>query len=175
MALAKEQSDTRIMDRKPIDRNESFFGGGLMEVIIQQIIIFVVVTLAGFYIGKFIELPGAFTPSEKIGQTMAFLILGWTSIIHVLTVSSRQSVFKRSWKGNLQLPFSAAVMILIFTAFALIPPVASVLGLSAMSGYHWLITIGLSLLPIIRAEYGKLWDNHILNSIEKNRVKQLKI
>jgi magnesium-transporting ATPase (P-type) len=175
MALAKEQSDRRIMHRKPIDRNESFFGGGLLQVIIQQIIAFSVVTLIGFYIGKFITIPGAYAPSEKIGQTMAFLILGWTSILHVFTVRSRTSVFKRSLKDNPQLGLSAAVMILVFAALAAIPPVAPVFGMTAMDGYHWLIVIGLSLIPILRAEYGKLWDNYILSSMEKNRVEQQKV
>ena len=169
MALAKEESDRRIMQRKPIDRNESFFGGGLMEVIIQQILFFSIVTLAGFYIGKFIMLPGAYA-SERIGQTMAFLILGWTSILHIFTVRSRQSVFTRTLKDNIQLPISAAIMILVFAALAAIPPVAHIFGFTSMDKYHWLIAIGLSLIPIMRAEYGKLWDNHKLSSLEKNRV-----
>jgi magnesium-transporting ATPase (P-type) len=175
MAIAREVSDSRIMDRKPIDRNESFFGGGLLEVIINQIICFSVVTLAGFYIGKFVALPGNYAPSETIGQTMAFLILGWTSILHIFTVRSRKSVFKRSMKENPQLAISAGVMILVFAALAAIPPIAPIFGLSAISAYHWLIAIGLSLIPILRAEYGKLWDNYLLNSMEKNRVVQQKI
>jgi magnesium-transporting ATPase (P-type) len=175
MALAKEESDTRIMNRKPIDRNESFFGGGLLEVIIQQIVMFSAVTLISFYIGKFVRLPGVYAPSEAIGQTMAFLNLGWTSILHVLTVSSRASIFKRSLKRNPQLPLSAGLMILVFGAMAAIPPIASIFGLTSMSIYHWLITIGLSLIPIARAEYGKLWDNYLLNSAEKNRVASQKV
>jgi len=47
--------------------------------------------------------------------------------------------------------------------------------MTAMSGTHWLIVMGLSLLPIIRAEYGKLWDNHKLHAAEKNRVSQQKV
>jgi len=175
MAIAREESDTRIMNRKPIDRNESFFGGGLLQVIIQQILMFTVVTLTGFYIGKFVTIPGAYAPSETIGQTMAFLILGWTSILHVFTVRSRRSVFSHMMKSNIRLPISAGIMLLVFAALAAIPPVSPIFGLTAMSGYHWLITIGLSLPPIIRAEYGKLWDNYILGSIEKNRVAQQKI
>jgi magnesium-transporting ATPase (P-type) len=106
---------------------------------------------------------------------MAFLILGWTSILHVFTVRSRKSVFKRSLKDNPQLPLSAAIMILVFAALAAIPPMAQIFGFTAMDRTHWLIAIGLSLLPILRAEYGKLWDNYILNSMEKNRVTQQKI
>ncbi|MCL2008621.1 MAG: cation-translocating P-type ATPase [Treponema sp.] len=170
MALAQERSDSRIMNRKPIDRNESFFGGGLFEVIITQIIAFSFVTLAGFYIGKFVSIPGALPPSEAIGQTIAFLILGWTSILHILTVRSRQSIFKRGFKDNPQLPLRAGIMIIVFAGLVGIPPIAPIFGFAAISGIHWLIAIGLSIIPTIRAEYGKLWDNYKLDTMEKNRV-----
>jgi len=175
MAIAKEGSDRRIMTRKPIDRNESFFGGGLMEVIIAQIIVFSTVTLASFYIGKFVTISDVYVPSEKIGQTMAFLNLGWTSILHIFTVRSRVSIFKRSHSENIQLPLSAAALIILFALLAAIPAVAPIFGLTAMSGTHWLIAIGLSLIPTLRAEYGKLWDNFKLVEAEKTRVAHQKV
>jgi len=175
MAIAKEGSDKRIMTRKPIERNESFFGGGLMEVIIAQIITFSMVTLISFYIGKFVVISDIYTPSETIGQTMAFLNLGWTSILHIFTVRSRVSIFKRTHKDNIQLPLSAAALIILFALLAAIPPVAPIFGLTEMSGFHWLITIGLSFIPTLRAEYGKLWDNFKLMEAEKNRVAQQKL
>jgi len=175
MAIAKEISDSRMMKRRPIDRNESFFGGGLLEAIIAQIISFSIVTLACFYIGKFVSISDVYAPSEKIGQTMAFLNLGWTSIIHIFTVRSRDSVFRRTLKDNIQLPLSAAALMVLFAALAAIPPVAPIFGMTAMSGTHWLIALGLSFIPILRAEYGKLWDNYKLRTAEKNRVAQQKI
>jgi len=175
LALAKEESDTRIMNRKPIDRNESFFAGGLMEVIIQQTIICSIVVLAGFYIGKFVSIHDAYAPSHMIGETMAFLILGWTSIIHILTVRSRISVFRRTLKDNPQLPLSAAVMFLALGGMVAIPPVAAVFGYARMSAAHWLITLGLSIIPILIAEYGKFWDNYKYHSAERNRVAQQRI
>jgi len=175
LSLAKEQSDTRIMARKPIDREESFFSGGLMEVIIQQTIICSIVVLAAFYIGKFVDIQGSFDPSHKLGQTMAFLVLGWTSILHIFVVRSRASIFKRSLKDNPQLVISAVIMLIVLVAMAAIPPVASGLGLVAMDFYHWLICICISLIPLMVAEYGKFWDNYKYNETERLRVKQQKI
>jgi len=175
MALAKEQSDTRIMARKPIDRNESFFAGGLMEVIIQQTIMCSVVVLAAFYIGKFGVITGANEPNHLLGQTMAFLVLGWTSIIHIFVVRSRASIFKRSLKDNPQLVISAICMIVMLAGMAAIPPLASALRLVAMDLYHWLICIGISILPLIVAEYGKFWDNYKYYESERLRVKQQQI
>jgi magnesium-transporting ATPase (P-type) len=180
LALAKEQSDTRIMNRKPIGREESFFSGGLMEVIIQQTIMCSIAVLAAFYFGKFIDLTAMQRYAEgayrhDIGQTMAFLVLGWTSLLHIFTVRSRVSVFRRSLKDNSQLPISAVAMFIVIAALVAIPSVAGVLGFAAMSGYHWLIAIGVSMLPIFVAEYGKFWDNYKYYHAEKNRVEQQKI
>jgi calcium-translocating P-type ATPase len=175
MALAKDQSDTRIMKRKPIDRTESFFAGGLMEVIIQQTVMCSIVVLAAFYIGKFIFIPGTDLPSHGMGQSMAFLVLGWTSLLHLFTARSRTSIFKRTLKDNPQLPVSTAALFLMFAALVGIPPIASFMGFTQIDGYHWLIALGLSLIPTITAEYGKFWDNYKYNAAERTRVAQQRI
>ena len=157
LALAKEESDKRIMRRKPIARNESFFGGGLMEVIIQQIVAFAAVTLVGYYIGMHVTFGGS-SPSLEAGRTMAFLITGWTSILHVLTVRSRSMLYKYRIKDNPQLYISCFVMLAVFAVLAAVPVIAGALGLAALGWEQWLITVALSLVPTLVAEYGKVWD-----------------
>ena len=169
IALSKEQSDKRIMKRKPIARNESFFGGGLMEVIIQQIFVFALVTLAAFYIGEHVIFDGA-EHSAEAGRTMAFLVTGWTSILHVLTVRSRSMLYKYRVKDNPQLYISCAAILVLFALIAAIPPFASLMGLGALGWQQWLICIGLSLVPILVAEYGKLWDAIKSRNAELTRV-----
>jgi magnesium-transporting ATPase (P-type) len=134
-----------------------------------------ITVLAAFYIGKFVTVHGLIEPSHLVGQTMAFLVLGWTSLLHIFTVRSRISVFKRSLKDNPQLPISAGIMFVILAGLVAIPPIASGLGFVAISGYHWLITLGISLLPILVAEYGKFWDNYKYFEAERLRVTQQKI
>ena len=170
LALAKEESDKRIMKRKPISRNESFFGGGLMEVIIQQIFVFAIVTLAGYYIGTHVQF-GDTLPSLEAGRTMAFLITGWTSILHVLTVRSRSMLYKYRIKDNPQLYISCGVMLALFAVVAAVPPVASALGLGALGWQQWLIVIAFSLVPLLVAEYGKLWDAIKSRNAERTAVR----
>lgn len=158
--LSKETSDPRIMERGPIRRNESFFGGGLLQVIIQQTIACSVVVLAGYYIGTFVVLPDTILPSQQIGQTMAFLILGWTSILHIFTVRSRKSIFKRTLWDNPPLVISALAMIVVFSLLVAVPAVGRIFDLTSIGLYHWLISIGFSLLPTVVAEIFKLIDNH---------------
>jgi magnesium-transporting ATPase (P-type) len=175
MALANDGSDPRIMTRRPIGREETFFASGFLEVIIQQTIMCSIVVLAAFYVGKFIQIPGAAEPSHLAGQTMAFLVLGWTSLFHLFTVRSRISVFKRTLKDNPQLPINAGLMFIMLAGLVAIPPIASNLGFVPLSAYQWLISFGITLLPITVAEYGKFWDDVKYRSAEKLRVTEQKI
>ena len=170
MALAKEESDKRIMNRKPIARTESFFGGGLMEVIIRQTFVFAVVSLAAFYLGAHVGL-GSAAPSLAAGQTMAFLVTGWTSILHVLTVRSRKNLYKYRIRENPQLYISCAVMLVVMALIVVIPPVASALDMCSLNGWQWLVVIGLTLVPTVVAEYGKMWDAIRSRAAEKTAVR----
>lgn len=170
LALAKEQSDSRIMKRKPIGREESFFGGGLMEVIIQQIFVFAAATLLGYYIGMNVQFGGV-AGSLAAGRTMAFLITGWTSILHVITVRSRSMLYKYRIKDNPQLYISCAAMVAVFALIAAIPPVAGALDMARLTWQQWLIAAALALAPMLVAEYGKVWDAVRTKNLERTRVR----
>ena len=172
MALAKEESDRRIMKRKPIARTESFFGGGLMEVIIRQTFVLAIVSLAAFYLGQYTALGGA-VPSLETGRTMVFLVTGWTSVLHVLTVRSRKSIVRYRWKDNPQLYLSCIAMLAVLgtvAGIASIPAVGTTLGMSALNGWQWFTVVGLTLAPTLVAEYGKFWDHVRSRSAEKTAV-----
>jgi calcium-translocating P-type ATPase len=157
--LSRERSDPRLMDREPIRRDEGFLSGGLLPVIIQQTIACSAVVLIGYYMATFWVLPGTMGPSQAVGQTVAFLILGWTSILHLYTVRSRQSIFKRTLRDNPPVVYSTVAMIAIFSLLVAVPSVGKIFNLTTIGGYHWLIAAGLSLVPTIVAEIGKLIDN----------------
>ena len=172
MALAREKSDPRIMQRNPIGRRESLFSG-IQFVITKQIIAFVAVAWIAYYVGAFVDLSSSYAsyaPAHIVGQTMTFLVVGWTSILHIFTVRSRQSIFKRSLKDNPRLVISALAMIVIFAVLVLVPSVAGIFGMVPISLYHWLIVIGLSLIPTITAELGKLVQNSYEARLYKNRI-----
>ncbi|MCL1809595.1 MAG: cation-translocating P-type ATPase [Clostridiales bacterium] len=168
LQLAYEKSDPRIMQRHPIGRSEGLFEG-LQLVIAKQIIAFVAVAWVGYYLGAYVAV-SASGPSPACGQTMCFLIVGWTSILHIFTVRSRQSVFKRTAKGNPRVAASAFGMIALFALIVMIPPVAGIFGMVAISPLHWLAAIGLSIVPTITAELGKLIQNSAEASSHKRRM-----
>jgi len=169
IALAREKSDPRIMRRHPIGRRESLFNG-LQFVIIKQTIAFVAVTWIAYYIGAFVSLSGSCPPANVVGQTVSFLVVGWTSILHVFTVRSRKSVFKRTVRDNPRLAAGAFAMIALFALIVIVPPFAHIFGMVSISPYHWLISIGLSLVPTLTAEIGKLIQSGVETRRNRRRL-----
>ncbi len=159
ICLAKEVSDPRIMERKPIGREESFFNSNLIHVILRQTIVCSIVVWVGYYLGTNIMISQYLSPAHEIGQSMSFLILGWSSILHVFTVRSRKSVFKVPLTTNMPMVYSAAAMIIVFAFIVLIPGLGSVFGIVPIGLNHWLISIVLAVFPLIVAEIGKAIDN----------------
>jgi calcium-translocating P-type ATPase len=149
--IAREDFDPKLMGNKPIKRNERFLKGDVLRVIIQQTIFCSIVVLIGYHIGAFYLFPDTLAPSAAIGQTMAFLITGWTSIIHVFNIRSSKSVFKTPIKNNKPLVGGAVGMLFVLGLLVLMP-FNYIFGLSAIGGIHWLIVIGLSLVPTLLRE-----------------------
>ena len=173
LRLAREISDEDVMQRKPNKRDESFFDNGLLRQILRQMINCSIVSLIAFYIGAFVGVPGMVPPSLAVGQTMAFLTVGWTSILHIFHVRSSKSVFKTSLRNNKLLASSAAMMIFVFGLLAA-TPAGSIFGLSAISGSHWLIVFGMSLIPTMIRELFVIVDNHP-SVMERRRLTRTKI
>ena len=154
LQLAREMSDEDIMHRMPNRRGESFFSGVLLRSILRQTLYCSIVALCAFYIGTFLEVSaGGALPSPAIGQTMAFLTVGWTSILHIFNVRGKNTVFTMPLRGNKPLVISTLSMVFLFGLLAVIP-LGSIFGLTALSGAHWLIVAGLTTVPTIMRELG---------------------
>jgi len=152
-ALGREPAEAGIMDEKPIPRDEGIFARGLWQKIGLNAAIFTVVTLIGFYVGAFVEHVSYFTPpSLEVGQTVAFLVLAYSSILHVFNVRSSKSIFKIDLATNKSLAQMAWLALAITTAIALIPQTQELFYLVPISMTHWIIAILLSIVPIIVTE-----------------------
>jgi magnesium-transporting ATPase (P-type) len=158
ISLAKETSDPDLMKKKPISKDASLFGDGLLRLILRQAVFCTVVVLIGYYVGAFTDVSGAVAPSALVGQTMAFLICGWTSIIHIFHVRTSKSVFKTSIRNNKSLAISAAAMVVLFGLLVAFP-IGEIFGLTAIGGFHWLMAIGLSTVPTLMREICRVIDN----------------
>lgn len=152
LSLGRDRSDERIMARRPIGRTESFFAGGLTRTIAQQTVAFSIVGLLAFWLGTFVYLPMGEGPSLGAGRTMCFLVMALTSVLHVFTVRSRGSIFRRSITDNMPLVWSSLGVTVAFSALVLIPAVGGIFGLSPIGPVSWACAVVLSLLPTVVAE-----------------------
>jgi magnesium-transporting ATPase (P-type) len=156
-ALSRELAEDDLMNRKPVPAGSSVFADGFGVKLTVMTLTFTVITLIGFYIGRFVTIEaGGIMPSAQVGKTMAFLVLGFSAILHIFNVRSiKKSIFKLGWMSNPPLFWSAMLTFAILFAVALIKPVAEMFYLTQISPAHWIIVIILSFFAIIAAEIEK--------------------
>lgn len=149
-ALGREPAEKGIMDEKPIPHDEGIFARGLWQKIALNASIFTIVTLIGFYVGAFVnEVSHWIAPSIEVGQTVAFLVLAYSSILHVFNVRSSKSIFQVNLLTNKSLAQMALLAISITTVIALVPITQELFNLVPIGLTHWMIAIVLSFVPII--------------------------
>lgn len=154
-SLSREKADTDIMEQTPTKKGASIFSGGLAQKIGVQSIIFTIITLIGFYVGSFVDINQTITANHQVGQTMAFIILGWSSVIHIFNARSKESIFKIGFMSNPVLFWSAMLSISLILLVALVPAFASIFSLVSLSSTHWLLAVGLSIVPLVVIEIQK--------------------
>ncbi|EOH94042.1 calcium-translocating P-type ATPase, PMCA-type [Enterococcus haemoperoxidus ATCC BAA-382] len=148
-ALGKEPAEKGIMDEAPIPRDEGIFARGLWQKIGINAFVFTVITLFGFYLGANVDsVSYFFEASHEIGQTVAFLILAYSSILHVFNVRSTESIFRVKLSTNKSLFEMAVLAVIITTVIALLPFTQELFGLVPIGINHWLLVMGLSIIPI---------------------------
>lgn len=148
-ALGKEPAEQGIMDEDPIPRNEGIFARGLWKKIGINSFVFTVITLFGFYLGAEVDsVSYFFDASHEVGQTVAFLILAYSSILHVFNVRSTQSIFRVKLSTNKSLFEMVVLALIITTTIALLPVTQELFGLVPIGMNHWLLAIFLSVVPI---------------------------
>ena len=146
-ALGREPAEHGIMDQPPIPKNEGIFARGLLQKIAINAGVFTIVTLFGYYLGSYVDTISPWVDaSQHVGQTVAFLILAYSSILHVFNVRSSQSIFKVA--TNKALVEMALLALAITTAVALLPFTQELFGLVHISLNHWFLVGILSIVPI---------------------------
>ncbi|MBR5587078.1 MAG: cation-translocating P-type ATPase [Clostridia bacterium] len=150
IALGLEPADKDIMTRKPVRKNSSLFGDGVgLAICLEGIMIGMTASLA-YAVGTEIY------HNFAVGRTMTFCTLSLSQLFQALAVESEHSIFSRRMGRNGFMAFSfvvCAMLQIITVAFA---PARRLLGTSALTTEQWLVTMGLSAIPLIVSEFEKL-------------------
>jgi Ca2+-transporting ATPase len=143
IALGMEEIDGEIMKRKPKPPNEGVFANGFGLRILIQGLMFGGLTLCGYYIGK--TFGGS---AELSGQTMAFLILALTQVVHSFNMRSERSLFKSNPFSNKKLNFAAVIGFALTLFVAFVPGVNAAFGLTYLPWHFYPIALALAFIPV---------------------------
>lgn len=153
-SLSVEPAEKNVMYQQPVDRQASIFDNGLLKKIIEISLVFTVLTLITIYMGHTFTIQQV-QPSLGLSNTMTFMVLGLTTIVHMYNCRSSESIFKLGFTGNKLLFWTTCLGALTLVLLVLIPQTAAILGLQTLHFYHWLLIIGISVIPLVYIEIKK--------------------
>jgi Ca2+-transporting ATPase len=154
-ALGMEPTEQDVMDRKPRNKDESFFNNGLGITIAWQGILIGILTLISYTIGNL--------QNHEIGMTMAFVTLCGCQLVHSFNVKSHHSILNKSLFNNKYLWGALFVGVALQVIIIMIPALASLFKLTALSFVQWLVCIGICFVTTIVSEIVKLINNKLKN------------
>lgn len=149
IALGMEPVEADVMDKKPRPKDESVFAEGLGIKVVLMGLLFAIITLIGFYIGKAML-------GVDAGRTMAFIVLALCQVVHVFNMRSEHSLFKIGFFTNKKLVLAGLGSFVLMTLVVLIPPVAEAFSLTSLPWNLYLVSLGLSFIPLPVMEFAKL-------------------
>lgn len=153
IALGMEQVEADVMGRKPKPKEESIFAHGMGIQVALQGVLFAVLTLAAFLIGR--SSPADPELSLITGRTMAFIVLALTQIFHSFNMRSSHSLFKIGLFTNRNLNRAVMISLLMMAVVVFVVPIATLFSLTQLAPWLYLAALGLALVPILVLELSK--------------------
>ncbi len=146
IALGMEPVDKGVMKRKPKPKEEGIFAHGFGVEIFFQAVLFTILTVSAFVIGNSVSLDA--------GRTMAFITLAVLETIHSFSMRSERSLFEIGFFSNKKLNVASLISLLL-VAVVVFTPIRIAFGMVKLDAVHYLITLGLAVVPLIYMEIFK--------------------
>ncbi len=161
LALGTERPEADIMRRKPRNKNDGIFSGGLGFDCFYQGLIVSILTVAAFYIGEFLEtghLVFRNVADSADGMTMAFFTMAMCEIFHSFNMrSQRGSAVSMVFKGSHNWLLYGAMLLsfVLTTAVVEIDALSNLFGFAHLDALEYGISLGLSFMIIPIVEFIK--------------------
>ena len=162
LALAFDPADKDIMNRKPAKPGKGVFTKGMTWRVIYQGAMIGLLTLAAFMIGLATTnepINGLTLDASKIevGQTMAFITLALSELVHVFNVrNNKKSIFKTGIFNNMKLIGAILISAALMFVILLVEPLRNVFSIPVLPSQNILELVGLVFAPIVIVEIFKL-------------------
>ncbi len=162
LALAFDPANSDIMKRKPNKPGKGVFTKGMTWRIIYQGIMIGLLTLSAFMLGLATTtepIDGLTLDESKIevGQTMAFVTLAFSELVHVFNVrNNKKSIFKTKVFNNSKLVWAILASAALMGIILAIPALRTVFSIPVLPTQNILELVVLVLLPLVIVEIFKL-------------------
>ena len=174
LALAVDPAEKDIMNRKPLKQSKGIFTKGMTWRIVYQGIMIGGLTLAAFILGLATpveNLPVIETTNTdgivrvlsneevkvEIGQTMAFIVLAFSELIHVFNIrNNKKSIFKTGIFNNSKLILAILASSVLMFVILFVPSLRNIFGIPALPISNIFEVLGLVFAPILIVEIFKL-------------------
>ena len=163
LALAFDPANSDIMERKPVKPGKGIFTKGMTWRVFYQGVMIGLLTLVAFMIG----LATTTTPIEgltldeskiEVGQTMAFVTLALSELVHVFNVrNNKKSVFKTGILNNMKLIGAVVISALLMLVILLIPGLREIFSIPVLPTENIIELVLLVLAPLVIVEIFKLF------------------
>ena len=165
LALAVDPPEKDIMNRKPLKSDKGIFTKGMVWRVAYQGAMIGLLTLAAFIIG--LATPAEHLPvieglsqeevRVEIGQTMAFVTLAFSELVHVFNIrNNKKSIFKTGILGNGTLLLAIAAAALLMLVILFVPALRHVFSIPVLPTSSIIEIVALVLAPIVIVEIFKL-------------------
>lgn len=162
LALAFDPANSDIMERKPVKPGKGIFTKGMTWRVFYQGVMIGLLTLAAFMIGLATTnspIDGLTLDESKIevGQTMAFVTLAFSELVHVFNVrNNKKSVFKTGIVNNMKLIGAVVISAILMLVILLIPGLREIFSIPVLPTENIIELVLLALAPLIIVEIFKL-------------------
>ena len=163
LALAFDPANSDIMNRKPNKPGKGVFTKGMTWRIVYQGVMIGLLTLGAFMIGLATTtepIDGLTLDESKIevGQTMAFVTLAFSELVHVFNVrNNKKSIFKTKVFNNSKLIWAVLGSAVLMGIILAVPALRTIFSIPALPTENILELIGLVISPLIIVELFKLF------------------
>ncbi len=162
LALSFDPANSDIMQRKPKKSEKGVFTKGMTWRIVYQGIMIGLLTLGAYMIGLATTtepINGLTLDQSKIevGQTMAFITLAFSELVHVFNVrDNKKSIFKTNIFNNGKLILAIIASAILMLIILLIPQLRTIFSIPILPEQNIIELICLILAPIVIVEIFKL-------------------
>ena len=162
LALAFDPANDDIMNRKPLKQSKGIFTKSMTYRIVYQGVMIGLITLIAFIVGlKSTTMPiGNLTLDQskiQIGQTMAFIVLALSELVHVFNIrDNKKSLFKGKAFNNTVLLGAIALSAIFMFIILFVPALRTIFSIPALPVNNIIEVVILVFSPVVIVEIFKL-------------------